>query len=116
MTKTPVVRTIHRSFTRHERNYCIFSVEGHDNDYLFYSHTSRPLCSLMYGVDFPGQLPDLMEKDVCIECGLGLSIKGGVALDDGDLIAWNMSVHEANLILSALKQKTGNEGKWIALF
>jgi hypothetical protein len=47
---------------------------------------------------------------------MGLSIKGGVALDDGDLIAWNMSVDEANRILVALKQLTGYKGDWIALF
>lgn len=111
------IRDVSCSFFRHDRWYCFFSVEGRDEDFLYYSHTARPLRSLMYGVDFPGRLPDLMEKgDLCIECGLGLSIHGGVALDDGDLIAWNMSIEEANVILSALRDTQGMEGSFIVAF
>ncbi len=117
MNRTPKIRKIHSSFSRHDRNYCIFSLEGSNSEYLFYSHFSRPLRSLMYGADFSGQLPRLMEKaDLCIECGLGLSIKGGVALDEGDCIAWNMTIEEANAILSAFRQNPGSEGHWITLF
>lgn len=108
---------IHPVFSRHDRRYVFFSVEDREGDFLYYSHTSRPLRSLMYGEDFPGQLPHLLEKDdLCIECGLGLSIKGGVALDDGELIAWNMTPEEANHVLEALKRKTGDAGSWIQLF
>lgn len=108
---------IHRIFSRHDRQYCIFSVNGRDEEFLYYSHRSRPLRSLMFGRDFLGQLPRLMEKeDLCIECGLGLLVAGGIALDSGDCIAWHCPVEEANRVLDGLKEKLGDEGQWIELF
>jgi len=72
----------------------------------------------MSGNNFQKQLPALMEnKDLCIECGLGLSVAGGVALDDGDLIAWHCTIEDANRILSALRQTLGDDdGQWIEPF
>jgi hypothetical protein len=71
----------------------------------------------MSGNNFLGRLPELMKtEDLCIECGLGLSVAGGVALDNGDLIAWNCTVEEANRILGWLKKKLGEDGQWIVLF
>lgn len=117
MTKPATIGTIHHSFSRHDRNYCIFSVSGSDYEFLYYSHVSRPLSSLMVGRNFHLKLPQLMEnKSLCIECGMGLSVTGGVALDDGDLIAWHCSPDEANRVLTALIQKMGNDGRWIELF
>lgn len=109
--------TISTAFTRHERRYWLFSVSGMSDEYLYYTHLSRPLRSLMFGRNFLGQLPSLMEnRDLCIECGLGLSVDGGVALDDGDILAWHCTVKEANEILAQLKETLGTEGKWIELF
>ena len=89
-------------------SYCIFSVTGRDEDFLYYSHTSRPLRSLMFGRDFVGKLPQLMKnEELCIECGLGLSIAGGVALDSGDCVEWHCSIAEANRMLSKLKEMLG---------
>ncbi|MDD1691424.1 MAG: hypothetical protein LUQ66_12305 [Methanoregula sp.] len=117
MTPVPEILAIHTAFTRHERRYCLFSVTGRDEEFLYYSHTSRPLRSLMFGKKFLGQLPNLMKKeDLCIECGLGLSVAGGVALDAGDLIAWHCTVEEANAILAGLKRKLHDEGQWIEPF
>ena len=117
MTASPEIRKIHTTFSRHERRYCIFSVAGRDEEFLYYSHCERPLCSLMFGRDFLCQLPKLMEKeDLCIECGLGLSVAGGVARDDGDLIAWLCTVEEANRVLESLKKQLGDQGRWITLF
>jgi len=117
MAASPGIRSIHVTFERHERRYCIFSLKSSDEDLLYYSHQSRPLRSLMHGKDFTGQLPELMKNgDLCIECGLGLSIQGGVALDNGDLLAWNCTVEEANAILVALKESLGENGDWIMLF
>jgi hypothetical protein len=113
----PVIRAIHTTFTRDERRYCIFSVDGREEEFLYYSHTSRPLRSLMLGKNFLRQLPGLLEKeDLCIECGLGLSVAGGVALDNGDLIAWHCTVEEADRILTAIRQHLGDEGQWIEPF
>ena len=112
-----MIEAIHQTFSRHDRQYCIFSVTGRNEEFLYYSHISRPLRSLMFGRNFLDQLPPLMEKeDLCIECGLGLSVTGGVALDNGDRIAWHCSVEEANLVLKGLKKRLGVEGRWIELF
>lgn len=71
----------------------------------------------MFGRDFLGQLPRLIETDeLCIECGLGLSVTGGVALDKGDCIALHYSVDEANRVLTRLKERLGEDGRWIELF
>ena len=51
------------------------------------------------------------DGDVCIECGLGLSVIGGVALDNGDCVAWNYTVEEqANQVLTGLREHLGEEG------
>ncbi|MEI7649524.1 MAG: hypothetical protein WCJ47_07455 [Methanomicrobiales archaeon] len=112
-----MIQTIHQTFSRHDRQYCIFSVTGRDEEFLYYSHMSRPLRSLMFGRNFLGMLPRLMEKeDLCIECGLGLSVAGGVGLDGGDCIAWHCTVWGANRVLKELRNRLGDDGRWIELF
>jgi hypothetical protein len=116
--QNPVIGTIHDTFSRHDRRYCLFSVAGRDDDLLYYSHRSKPLRSLMFGKDFSGRIPSIIQhdEDLCVECGLGLAVAGGVALDNGDLLAWNFSAEEANRILASLKDRLGKEGEWIVLF
>jgi hypothetical protein len=88
MPQSITIGTIHQVFARHDRQYCIFSLTGREEEFLYYSHTSRPIRSLMFGRDFLDQLPHIIEnEDVCIECGLGLSIEGGVAIDSGESVA-----------------------------
>jgi len=117
MIHGPAVRTVHHHFDRHDRRYCIFSIDGEDTVFLFFSHTQKPLRSLIYGRDFLEALPGLMENgDLCIECGLGLSVAGGVALDTGDWAAWNCTVDQANRVLTGLKEHLGEKGQWIKLF
>ncbi|MFA4875834.1 MAG: hypothetical protein WC586_00345 [Methanoregula sp.] len=111
------IRTVHYHFNRHNRRYCLFSLEGDDKDFLFFSHTKKPLRSLVFGRNFQKKLPGLMEdKNLCIECGLGLSVAGGVALDSGECIAWNCTVEQANHVLTCLREHLGDEGPWIELF
>lgn len=111
------IRRIYTTFNRHDRRYSLFSVLGLEEDFLYYSHMFRPLRSLMIGRDFNGQLTHLMEnEDVCIECGLGLSMTGGVALDEGEIIDWNYPISEANQVLVALRETLGKEGDWVRLF
>nr|WP_320161858.1 hypothetical protein [uncultured Methanoregula sp.] len=112
-----VIRTIHDSFDRHGKRYCIFSLDGNDTPFLFFSHTEKPLRSLVFGRDFLRKIPELVEDgDVCIECGLGLSVIGGVALDNGDCVAWNYTEEQANQVLTGLREHLGEEGRWIELF
>jgi len=72
----------------------------------------------MFGKDFREHIPVLISEksDLCIECGLGLKVAGGVALDNGDLIAWNCSIEEANRILEGLIRIMGANGDWIVPF
>jgi hypothetical protein len=117
MSNPVVIEKIHSIFVRHDRNYCIFSVIGRDEKFLYYSHRSRTLRSLIFGRDFVDSLPQLMKnEELCIECGLGLSITGGVALDSGDCVEWHYTIAEANQMLSKLKDVLGEQGRWIELF
>jgi hypothetical protein len=71
----------------------------------------------VFGRDFVGQIPQLIKnEELCIECGLGLSVAGGVVLDRGDCTEWHYSVAEANLLLSELMKRLGEQGRWIELF
>jgi hypothetical protein len=117
MTPPLMTRVVPRIFSRHDRQYCLFSVAGRNEEFLYYSYRSRPLRSLMIGRDFTAQVSRLMENEaLCIECGLGLSVTGCVALDNGDCIAWQCPVEEANRVLTVLKERLGAEGQWIELF
>ena len=117
MQQSDTIGQIHSIFTRHDRNYCIFSISGRAEVFLYYSHRSRPLRSLIFGRDFLDQLPQLMKsEEICIECGLGLSIAGGIALDSGDCVEWNCSIAETNRLLSRIMERLGEEGRWIELF
>jgi hypothetical protein len=117
MQRQSAIRTVHQAFFRHDRYYCIFSVNDRVEDFLWYSHMSRPLRSLMFGRDFLSRLPELRENDdLCIECGLGPAVAGGVALDDGDQIAWNCTIMEANQILGNLRKHCIGEQSMIIPF
>ena len=112
-----LIEKIHHIFVRHDRNYCIFSVHNSADTFVYFSHTSQPLRSLFFGKDFLEKIPELLEnRDLCIECGLGLSVAGGVALDGGDCVAWHCSIADANRVLAPLKEILGEEGRWIELF
>jgi hypothetical protein len=111
------IRKIHTVFARHDRQYCIFSIAGGEEEYLYYSHRSLLLHSLIFGMDFLGQLPHIIKnEDLCIECGLGLSVAGGVAFDSGDCVEWNCSTADANQVLLELKEKLADMGRWIEFF
>jgi hypothetical protein len=74
MHQSVTIGKIHTVFARHDRQYCIFSIAGKDEEYLYYPHGSLQLYSLMFGRDFLGHLPQLMKNEgPYIECGLGLS-------------------------------------------
>jgi hypothetical protein len=111
------IREVYRIFSRNNRWYCLFSVTGRTEEFLYYTHDARELRSLMFGNDFRARLPHLMEnEELCIECGLGLAVMGGIALDNGDCIAWNCETNEANGILTRLKAKLGDAGGRVRIF
>ena len=116
MDSPPVVR-IHSLFDRHERRYCFFSLEGDENTFLYFSHQEKTLYSLVYGKNILEKLPGLLENNsLCIECGLGLAIAGGVALDGNEAVDHGCSAEVANRILHDLREEMGPEGSWIRFF
>jgi len=117
MPQSVTIGKIHSVFTRHDRNYCIFSVNNSADTFIYFSHISHPLRSLFFGKDFLERIPELLKNiDLCIECGLGLSVAGGVALDNGACIEWHCSIAEANRVLAGLNERLGEQGRWIELF
>ena len=111
-----LIEKIHHIFVRHDRNYCVALIHNGDK-FLYFSHRSRPLRSLIFGRDFwTDSLSCMKNEELCIECGLGLSIAGGVALDSGDCVEWHYTVEEANRVLAPLKERLGEGGRWIELF
>ncbi len=117
MPQSVTIGKIHSVFTRHDRNYCIFSLHNFADTYIYFSHTSHPLRSLFFGKGILEQIPELQKNhDLCIECGLGTSIKGGVSLDGKDCIAFNCSVRDANRIITRIKDYLGDHGSWVELF
>jgi hypothetical protein len=112
-----LIEKIYSIFVRHDRNYCIFSVHNSADTYVYFSHLSQPLRSFIFGKDFLEKIPELLEnRDLCIECGLGLSVAGGVALDSRDCVEWHYTIAEANRVLLKLKNVLGEQGIWIELF
>jgi hypothetical protein len=108
---------VHHLFNRHGRQYCLFSLPGNDDTFLYFSHTEKPLRSLVYGRGFLEKLPELLENEnLCIECGLGLAIAGGIALDGEDIVDHGCSAGEANEVLLLLAEHLGDRGSWIERF
>jgi len=108
---------VHHLFNRHDRQYCFFSLPGHDDVFLYFSHTEKPLRSLVYGRGFLEKLPELLENEnLCIECGLGLAIAGGIALDGEDIVDQGCSAEEANAVLLLLAEHLNDRGSWIERF
>jgi hypothetical protein len=108
---------VYHLFERHGRRYCFFSLFGNDDTFLYFSHTEKPLRSIVYGRGFLEKLPALLEnEDLCIECGLGLAIAGGIALDGNEIVDHGCSAEEANRILLLLAEHLGDQGLWIEQF
>jgi hypothetical protein len=117
MPPLPVIRADYLTFHRHDRRYCIFMAEGREEEFLYCSYHSLPLRSLVFGRDLTGAVSGLLEDEaLCIECGLGGSVGGGVSNDGGNCIAWHFSIGEANRLLTALRERIGEDGQWIELF
>jgi hypothetical protein len=101
-------------FFRHDRNYWIFSLTGNPYMFLYFSHTRKDLRSLFYGTGFLDKIPRLKEKpDLCIECGLGTRIRGGVSLDNGEVVTFHCNRDSANRLIGKLRKSSGSPELWI---
>ncbi len=100
--------TILRQFTRHDREYWIFSVQGNPHTFLYFSHRKKDLRALFYGNSFTDEIPRIeQDAGLCIECGLGTRIRGGVSLDGGEVVAFNCERGAANRLVGRLRKISG---------
>ncbi len=103
-----------RQFTRHDRNYWVFSIPSNPHTFLYFSHRKKDLRALFYGMGFKEEIPRIeQEPDLCIECGLGTLIKGGVSLDGGDVVDFNCERETANRIIGQLRKQGDGPGALI---
>jgi hypothetical protein len=93
-------------FSRHDRDYWIFSLQRSSLTFLYFSHHSQPIRALFFGHDIQKAIPRLLQNESTrIECGLGTEILGGVALDGSNCVALNCSKEHANTIIHYLQEK-----------
>jgi hypothetical protein len=117
MSPTGEIQEILMQFSHNDREYCIFSLQDTPDMYLYFSHRERPLRALFFGKDFRDEITRLAQQsDICIECGLGTRIHGGISLDGADSVSMNISLEEANVIITLLKNRLNPGGEWIAPF
>jgi hypothetical protein len=104
-------------FSHNDREYCVFSLRDTPYTYLYFSHRERPLRALFFGKDFRDEITQLVQQsDLCIECGLGTRIRGGISLDGADSVSMNISLEEANVIITLLHNRLNTGGEWIVPF
>lgn len=76
-----------------------------------------PLRSLIFGNDFSSAISDLTKDEkTCIECGLGTRIRGGVSLDGNTLVECNLTIDQANLLLSDLRRLIPEDQRYFMPF
>jgi hypothetical protein len=100
-----IIDQVHFHFEFENKNYILFSTKNPSKTFLYFKHKSRSLRALFYGENFQKLIPPLLnQKDIsCIECELGKNIKGGVSLDAGELVEFNLSIQLSNKILMNLR-------------
>jgi hypothetical protein len=100
------VSEINRQFTHHGRRYYLFSVYEDPSSFLYFCRLEGlPLRSLIFGDDFDAALPSMMkDESICIECGLGAKIKGGISVDGDMLVEFTMTREQANQLLDDLRR------------
>jgi hypothetical protein len=112
------ISDIFMEFTRHERRYYVFSVNDSPFTFLYFTHLrERSLRALFYGEDFLPAIRTLWKNEqICIECGLGTRIKGGVSLDRDELVASGFSTEEANKLIEQLKEMRPGDHNFFLCF
>ena len=108
------IKKILMRFKHHNRQYVLFniacnseiSIGNPDYQFLYLIHEFKPLQALFYGTNFNQLINALLKDEIteCIECDLGTRIIGGVSLDSGENVDFNLSISNANEILQILDQ------------
>ncbi|TFG30039.1 MAG: hypothetical protein EU532_01800 [Promethearchaeota archaeon] len=112
------INEIHLNFTHHNRDYVVFSTNHSKFFFLYFKHEKKPIRSLFYGDNFLTLISSyLNDSNVeCIECQLGIHIKGGISVDGSDQVNFNITRQESNKILKKLKKKLRTKTNYIDYF
>ena len=112
------IAEIHSIFIHHKTDYILFSLNHNKFNYLYLLNSETQNKSLLFGNNLIPSVLALRNKlDIeCIECHLCRNIIGGISLDGKDLIESNLSVEEANAILTKLKDMMNPKVITIQLF
>lgn len=90
-------------FEHEEKFYIYFKKKDSDFDFLFAISLKNTNQSLFYGENFePIILKSRKTPNNCIECALGIKVKGGVSFDNNSIIDFNLNINEANDIIATI--------------
>lgn len=112
------IQSIYRIFNTQSAFYIHFGIQQSNWDYLYVHYDDNSKYSLFYGNNFDTLLQKYLEDRSieCIECQLGINILGGVSFDSGELVEFNLSIQQANKILSILKDELRNNSQSLIFF
>lgn len=99
--------TILSTETRAGKLYVLFRRLPADRTWLFLRDPGTGNQSLLFGPDkLEGEYHEVTAdpRVTCVECALA-GIRGGVALDGGDVVDSRLSIPEANRLLSQLRRQ-----------
>ena len=118
MEKQPEIERIHDRFKKHDANYIHFSIKSHEYDFLYVLYDDHTKYSLFFGEKFRILIPDykINPKIECLECELGMHILGGISIDTGDFVDFNLSIVQANQILKSLELILNTTGLKLVYF
>ena len=112
------INKIHLTFTHKNKSYILFDIEDSNNTYLYFFNPDNKNRTLLYGKDLESLIQKYLQnpKIECLECQLGLNIKGAICFDEGNLIESNLTIEKANKILRKLKKNVKERKDYIYLF
>ncbi|MFX0070318.1 MAG: hypothetical protein ACFFAO_04430 [Candidatus Hermodarchaeota archaeon] len=108
MEKIIKIRKIYLNFSHNNKSYILFRINQSQFDFLYFIDNQKKNKSLLFGLDFLKLIQNYSNnnpKVECIECNLGINVKGGVSLDGNDQVEFNFTIHRCNEILAQLKKK-----------
>ncbi len=112
------LKTIYLDFIHQGKYYVIFTTTHTAYEYLYFTYLNEKMQSIFYGENLLEQIQFMMKKskNLCIECQLGSRILGGVSSEGEDLVEFNFTKSESNLILNELKKSLNKKNDHIMLF
>ena len=112
------IEKVHSFFRHNNKDYILFSIRNSPCHYLYFTSDDYTIRSLMYGENLLLPISSSLEKSTtsCIECNLGSLIQGGVSLDEGNLVEFNLTIEKSNQILKELGKIIIDKKEMLKLF